>query len=106
MKESTFEGVGGLKIFTRSWQSEGKKRGVVVIVPGFNSHSTQYLWVGEQFAAKDLAAYASSHASGHILCRPRRCSSRRQERKQHQVGKVRRVCGQGQRRSRANARQR
>ncbi len=31
---------------------------MVVIVPGFNSHSGQYLWVGEQFAAKDLAAYA------------------------------------------------
>jgi len=58
MNESTFEGAGGLKIFTRSWQPEGKARGVVVIVPGFNSHSGQYLWVGEQFAAKDLAAYA------------------------------------------------
>jgi alpha-beta hydrolase superfamily lysophospholipase len=58
MKESTFEGVGGLKIFTRSWQPEGKTRAVVVIVPGFNSHSGQYLWAGEQFAAKDLAAYA------------------------------------------------
>src|SRR5229473_372713 len=58
MRESTFEGVGGLKIFIRSWQPEGKTRGVVVIVPGFNSHSGQYLWVGEQFAAKDLAAYA------------------------------------------------
>ncbi|HEX3184399.1 MAG TPA: alpha/beta hydrolase, partial [Pyrinomonadaceae bacterium] len=58
MKESTFEGVGGLKIFTRCWQPEGKARGVVVIVPGFNSHSGQYLWVGEQFASKDLAAYA------------------------------------------------
>jgi alpha-beta hydrolase superfamily lysophospholipase len=31
---------------------------VVVIVPGFNSHSGQYLWVGEQFAMKGLAAYA------------------------------------------------
>ena len=58
MKESTFKGVGGLKIFTRSWQPEGKTRGVVVIVPGFNSHGGQYLWVGEQFAAKGLAAYA------------------------------------------------
>jgi acylglycerol lipase len=58
MKESTFAGVGGLKIFTRSWQPEGKARGVVVIVPGLNSHSGQYLWVGEQFAANDLAAYA------------------------------------------------
>ena len=44
MKESTFEGAGGLKIFTRSWQPEGKARGVVVIVPAFNSHSGQYLW--------------------------------------------------------------
>jgi alpha-beta hydrolase superfamily lysophospholipase len=58
MKESTFEGRGGLKIFTRSWQPDGKARGVVVIVPGFNSHGGQYLWVGEQFAAKKLAAYA------------------------------------------------
>src|SRR5258708_20087793 len=58
MKESTFKGVGGLNIFARSWQPEGKTRGVVVIVPGFNSHSGQYLWVGEQFAAKDFAAYA------------------------------------------------
>ena len=58
MKESTFTNGAGLKIFTRSWQPEGKTRGVVVIVPGFNSHSGQYLWVGEQFAAKDLAAYA------------------------------------------------
>ena len=58
MKESTFEGVGGLKIFTRSWQPERETRGVVVIVPGLNSHSGQYLWVGEQFAARDLAVYA------------------------------------------------
>src|SRR5260370_40209868 len=58
MKESTFEGVGGLKIFSRSWQPEGKTRGVAVIVPGFNSHSGQYLWAGEQFAAQELAAYA------------------------------------------------
>jgi acylglycerol lipase len=58
MKEVTFAGVGGLKIFSRSWQPEGKARGVVVIVPGFNSHSGQYLWVGEQFAKNNLAAYA------------------------------------------------
>ena len=58
MKETTFAGVGGLKIFSRSWQPEGETRGVVVIVPGFNSHSGQYLRVGEQFAAKDLATYA------------------------------------------------
>ncbi len=58
MKESSFAGVGGLNIFTRSWQPEGKPRAVVVIVPGFNSHGGQYLWVAEQFAARNLAVYA------------------------------------------------
>lgn len=29
MNEETFEGRGGLKIFTRSWRPEGKARGVV-----------------------------------------------------------------------------
>ena len=58
MNESTFEGVGGLKIFTRSWRPAGAPRGVVVIVHGFNSHSGQYLWVGEQLASNGLAVYA------------------------------------------------
>lgn len=58
MNESSFEGVGGLKIFTRSWHPEGQPRAVVVIVHGFNSHSGQYLWVAEQLAADGLAVYA------------------------------------------------
>ena len=58
MNESTFEGVGGLKIFTRSWQAATPPRGVVVIVHGFNSHSGQYLWAAEQFASNGLAVYA------------------------------------------------
>ena len=58
MNESAFEGVGGLKIFTRSWQAAGNPRGVVVIVHGFNSHSGQYLWVAEQLAASGVAVYA------------------------------------------------
>ncbi|HEU4322577.1 MAG TPA: alpha/beta hydrolase [Roseiflexaceae bacterium] len=58
MQEGSFAGVGGLKIFTRSWQPEGTPRAVVVIVHGFNSHSGHYLWVGEQFANSGLAVYA------------------------------------------------
>ena len=58
MSEETFEGVGGLKIFTRSWHPPGKPRGVVVIVPGFNAHSGQYLWVAEQLVSSRLAVYA------------------------------------------------
>lgn len=61
MHESTFEGVGGLKIFTRSWKPAGAARAVVVIAHGFNSHSGQYMWVGEQLAANGLAVYAIDH---------------------------------------------
>lgn len=59
MNESSFEGVGGLKIFTRSWRpATGTPRAVVVIVHGFNSHSGRYMWVAEQFVANGLAVYA------------------------------------------------
>lgn len=58
MREESFTGVAGGNIFVRSWRPAGEARGVVVIVHGFNSHSGQYLWVGEQLAAKGLAAYA------------------------------------------------
>jgi alpha-beta hydrolase superfamily lysophospholipase len=59
MEEGTFVGVGGLKIFTRSWHPvESDPRAVLVIVHGFNSHSGHYSWVGEQFAANGLAVYA------------------------------------------------
>ena len=58
MTEGSFEGVGGLKIFTRQWLPSGKPRAVVVIVHGFNSHSGQYLWVAEQLLSAGLAVYA------------------------------------------------
>jgi alpha-beta hydrolase superfamily lysophospholipase len=59
MNESSFAGVGGLKIFTRSWRpTDGKPRGIVVIVPGFKAHSGYYLWVADQFVAHGLAVYA------------------------------------------------
>lgn len=58
MKEGTFGGVGGLKIFTRNWQPEGAPRGVMVIVHGFNSHSGQYEWAAEQFTKNGLNVYA------------------------------------------------
>jgi acylglycerol lipase len=58
MTEGSFEGVGGLKIFTRSWRPEGRPRAIVVIVHGFNSHSGQYGWVADQFVNHGLAVYA------------------------------------------------
>jgi alpha-beta hydrolase superfamily lysophospholipase len=58
MNEERFESAGGLSINVRSWRPEGKARAVVVIVPGFNSHSGYYAWVAEQFVANGLSAYA------------------------------------------------
>ena len=58
VKEETFEGMGGLKIFLRSWKPASKPRGVIVICHGVNSHGGQYISVGEQFAASGFATYA------------------------------------------------
>jgi alpha-beta hydrolase superfamily lysophospholipase len=58
MSEDSFEGVGGLKIATRAWRPKDPAHAAVVIVHGFNSHSGQYQWVGEQLAAAGFAAHA------------------------------------------------
>jgi acylglycerol lipase len=61
MTEGSFEGVGGLKIFTREWQPAGKPHGVVVISHGLNAHSGHYEWAAQQFASGGLAVYALDH---------------------------------------------
>lgn len=48
----------GLRLFYRSWRPTVTPRGVVVIVPGFNSHSAYYGWVAERLVAQGLAVYA------------------------------------------------
>jgi acylglycerol lipase len=58
MTEEHFTGVSDFNIVFRSWRPQGQSRGVVVIVPGFNSHSGYYTWVAEQFVANGLAVYA------------------------------------------------
>jgi alpha-beta hydrolase superfamily lysophospholipase len=58
MSVQTFEGVGGLEIFTRSWRPVDLPRGVVVIVHGFNSHSGYYEWTAHQLVAHGFAVYA------------------------------------------------
>ena len=56
--EGRFEGVGGLRIFYRTWRPARRPRGVVVIVHGFNAHSGHYAWAAEQLTAHGLAVYA------------------------------------------------
>jgi alpha-beta hydrolase superfamily lysophospholipase len=58
MKDTDFEGVGGLKIHTRFWRPADPARAAIVIVHGFNAHSGHYAWVAEQFVARGLAVYA------------------------------------------------
>jgi alpha-beta hydrolase superfamily lysophospholipase/uncharacterized protein YbjT (DUF2867 family) len=61
MTEGSFEGVDGVKIFTRAWQPADKPHGVVVISHGLNAHSGLYAWAAQQFTAHGLAVYALDH---------------------------------------------
>lgn len=59
--ERTFEGVGGLKIATRTWRPESAARGIMILIHGFNSHSGYFAWPAEQFAGSGFASYALDH---------------------------------------------
>jgi acylglycerol lipase len=61
MNESSFEGVGGLKIAFRSWEPDGSPRAVMILVHGLNAHSGYMVWPGEQFSAHGFATYALDH---------------------------------------------
>ena len=61
MTEASFEGVEGVRIFTREWQPAGEPRGVVVISHGLNAHSGLYEWAAQQFTSNGLAVYALDH---------------------------------------------
>jgi alpha-beta hydrolase superfamily lysophospholipase len=61
MTEGSFQGVDGIKIFTREWQPAGKPHGVVVISHGLNAHSGLYEWAAQQFTKNGLAVHALDH---------------------------------------------
>jgi alpha-beta hydrolase superfamily lysophospholipase len=58
MNEEKLEGVGGVKIFVRSWRPSGTPRGIMILIHGFNAHGGYMEWQGEQFAADGFAVYA------------------------------------------------
>ncbi len=58
VNDGTFKAEGGLNLFFRSWRPIAQPRGVVAIVPGFNSHSGYYQWVAEQLTLAGLSVYA------------------------------------------------
>jgi len=59
--EDTFAGLSGYKIYFRFWRPEDEPKAVIVISHGFNSHSGQYIWAGEQLLASGYAVYALDH---------------------------------------------
>jgi len=56
--QETVKSADGLGLFVRSWLPTAPPRAIVMLCHGFNSHSGYYGWVGEQLAAKGVAAYA------------------------------------------------
>src|SRR5262249_26303821 len=48
----------GLKIFYRTWRPGSSARAVLIVVPGFNSHSGYYQWAAEHLTALGIAVYA------------------------------------------------
>jgi hypothetical protein len=53
MSEERIQGSGGLSIFVRSLRPAGRPRGVVAIVPGFNSHSIRFFGRGDWIRTSD-----------------------------------------------------
>lgn len=52
------EGDAGSRLAYRQWRPVGDARAVVVVVPGFNSHSGYYEWAGSRLAAEGYATCA------------------------------------------------
>ncbi|HJZ77764.1 MAG TPA: lysophospholipase [Vicinamibacterales bacterium] len=48
----------GLTIFYRTWRPSSAVRAVLIVVPGFNSHSGYYQWAAEQLTGLGVAVYA------------------------------------------------
>jgi acylglycerol lipase len=58
VKEERVTGVGGVQLLVRSWHPAQAPRGIVAIVPGFNSHSGYYFWTAEQLVVAGFSVYA------------------------------------------------
>jgi len=58
MIESTFEGTGGITIFTRAWRpSSGQPRAVLVNVHGLKAHSGLFDWAAAELTRRGIAVY-------------------------------------------------
>jgi alpha-beta hydrolase superfamily lysophospholipase len=58
-EESTFEGIGGLKLFSQSWRPVGEEpRAVLIVVHGLRDHSSRYGELAEHLVGQGFAVYA------------------------------------------------
>jgi alpha-beta hydrolase superfamily lysophospholipase len=55
--ESSFQGLGGLRLFRRSWLPATSER-VLVVVHGFAEHSGRYDHMGQWFSSRGFAVHA------------------------------------------------
>lgn len=55
--EQTLDGAAG-RLFYRSWTPAQAPLGLVLVVPGFNSHSGHYAWAANQLVNRGLGVYA------------------------------------------------
>lgn len=56
--ESSFEGVGGLKIAMKQWEPDEDPKAIMILVHGFNAHSGYMEWPAERFVEHGFAVYA------------------------------------------------
>lgn len=56
--EGRFEGVGGVRIFYRTWRPAQTPNAIVVVVHGFNAHSGHYAWAAEQLTLHGWSVFA------------------------------------------------
>lgn len=58
-EESTFEGLGGLQLFSQSWRPVGEEaRAVLIVVHGLRDHSSRYAELAEHMVGQGFAVYA------------------------------------------------
>jgi len=58
-EESTFEGTGGLQLFSQSWRPVGEEpRAALIVVHGLRDHSSRYAELAEHLVGQGFAVYA------------------------------------------------
>jgi len=70
-EEAFFEGAGGLRLFSQSWQPEGAPRAMLIIVHGLKDHGSRYAAAAAQLAQKGIAVHAAD-LRGHAKSDGRR----------------------------------